>query len=81
MAQWYIRVSGGNPNNPADYTLYGVTPPLCPGKGKICAIFTERDLTIPLEDKPDITEDLQEEMITALNGCIDTENVLLRFSN
>ncbi|WP_222536432.1 hypothetical protein [Pedobacter polysacchareus] len=81
MAQWYTRVSNGNPNTPTDYTPSGPTPPECPGTGKVCAIFAERDLTIPAMDKPEITEDLQQEITTALNQGVDTENVLLRSDN
>ncbi|WP_222536434.1 hypothetical protein [Pedobacter polysacchareus] len=77
MAQWYTRVSNGNPNSLSDYVPSGGTPPACPGKGKICAIFAEDGPN----NRPIITEELQQEMITALNGCTDTQNVLLRSAN
>ena len=40
---WYVRIFGGDPNDPNSYTLYGSTPPLCRGICKICAIYAEDD--------------------------------------
>lgn len=77
MKKWYLRLSGGNPNNPEHYLYVGSGPPNCPGSGKICCILACDDGS----GKPLITTDLQSEMIMALNSGLNQPEVLLRFNN
>jgi len=77
MKKWYLRLSGGNPNNPEHYLYIGTNPPNCPGSRKICCIQAYDNGN----GKPLITPDLQSEMIMALNMQLDQPEVLLRFNN
>ena len=44
MANWFLRISGANPNLPSSYIKPpNSTPPNCPGMREICAIDAEID--------------------------------------
>lgn len=74
---WYLRLSGGNPDNPEHYIKIVPGPPNCPGSGKICSVLACDNG----EGRPQFTMDLLFEMITALNSGVDQTHVLLRFTD
>jgi len=75
MANWFLRISGANPNLPGSY----LTPPTsnpsgCPGTGKICTVDAEVDEN----GAPIIDDVLLSEMSLALQSGTDRPRVLLR---
>ncbi|MDH5825829.1 hypothetical protein [Sphingobacterium faecium] len=73
---WYSFTPGAatpqDPSDPNQYTLFGMTPPPCPGGCKICAIQAMDNM-----GKPIITLALLREIIRALHNCTASTNVLL----
>lgn len=69
---WFTLNTGGNPTIPNNYTLETSTPN-CLGEDQICAVQANND-----GGKPDLTEELKDEMIIALHTRTPSTNVLLK---
>lgn len=73
---WFIftTVSGADPLDPLNYCCPTNTKPLCPGTCRVCAIFACDDGF----GYPVITQELIDEMVRALQWCLDQTLVVLR---
>lgn len=69
---WFTLNTGGNPTTSQDYTLASGTP-TCVGQNQICAVQANND-----GGKPELTEELKDEMILALHSRSDRADVKLK---
>ncbi|MCY4778560.1 hypothetical protein ORI89_02780 [Sphingobacterium sp. UT-1RO-CII-1] len=69
----WFELTGSSPIAPSNYTLR-TSPPSCGGQDQICAIQANADTS----SKPQLTEALKDEMITALHDGVESTNVKLR---
>jgi len=69
---WFQLEANGNPTQPTSYNP--IASPSCSGSGKICAVQASDDGS----GHPELTEDLKNEMIVALQSGSPSANVALR---
>lgn len=69
---WFQLNDPSNPGEPSNYQPVG--SPSCSGNNQICAVQATNDGT----GHPEITEDLKNEMLTALNTRTSSANVQLK---
>ncbi|TJZ50065.1 hypothetical protein FAZ15_21860 [Sphingobacterium olei] len=62
-----------NPNAPGSPSSYSLGNPGCDGNNQICTIEADN-----VGGAPDITDDLKNEMLEALNTRNNTDNVTLK---
>ncbi len=72
MAEWF-NYNGPNPLNPTSYSKAGSTPG-CTNGTFLCAVRAENDGN----DRPEITEELKDDMILALVAHTQNSNVKLK---
>lgn len=70
---WFSLNPNGNPTQPSNYTLQG-SEPTCTGNSQICAVQAENDGN----NRPELTEELKDEMIEALHDRASSTNVSLK---
>lgn len=73
MAWFTLDPNSTDPTKPENYTLATGTPS-CGGQNRICAVQAENDGS----NKPELTEELKDEMIIALHNRSDRTDVKLR---
>lgn len=69
---WFSLIDPSNPGQPSSYQPVG--SPSCSGNNQICALQADNDGS----GHPEITEDLRNEMLTALNTRTSSTNVQLK---
>lgn len=71
---WFSLNNSGDPTNPEDYTISATQPSCDPGNNQICAIQADADAN----DQPELTDEVKDEMITALHNRASSATVRLK---
>lgn len=71
---WFCNTNPSNPNSPASYNKISGFPQHCMGVSQVCAIYAQVDNN----NKPMIPIALSDEITTALNNMLDSNNVKLK---